>query len=297
MPSQNPAPTSGVYLPPKLLAILSTMPRVAIAFSGGLDSRFLCHVARLAGVDIIAVHARGPHIASGDSDAACHWAQAHGISLREINIDPLDLPEIRNNDRQRCYACKKAMLASLMSLTQADSRAGRVICDGTNADDTQLFRPGNRAVAEAGARSPLAEAGLGKSQIRQLARETGLDFPEQKARPCLLTRLAYGLNPDHATLTALAQAENEIATILPGAVDFRLRLLPAPVLHLSSPAPDLHSQLATILAKHGFAEAEIETRSPLSGFFDRPDNWPPVSTPLARRACQANSGLKIKKGL
>ena len=201
-------------LPEELTHALRGLPSLVVAFSGGIDSRFLCHAAQLCGCDVLAVHARGPHIPAGESTWALSWAQRRGLPLLVVDFDPLPLPEVANNSQERCYACKAGLLAAIgAALTQA-GQMGRSLCDGSNADDLNAFRPGLRALKEAGVVSPLAQAGMSKAVIRAVARATGLDDPEQRARPCLLTRLAYGLEPQKEALVRLAAAEEDLAALL-----------------------------------------------------------------------------------
>lgn len=265
-------------LPENFVRALRGLPPLAVAFSGGLDSRFLCHAARLCGCDVLAVHARGPHIPPEESAQAAQWAKAAGLPLLMLDFDPLSLPEVARNSRQRCYDCKKGLIAALRAaLRERRAReGGRLLCDGSNADDLRAFRPGLRALAEARVRSPLAEAGLGKAAIRSLAASTGLDRPEQRARPCLLTRLAYGLSPHAALLERLARAEAALARLAaseggPSALgDFRLRLRPAPLLQATRLPEALRPRLEEILAAHGFTPCEICRTDGVSGFFDAP---------------------------
>lgn len=198
-------------LPEALARRLRAMPPLVVAFSGGIDSRFLSHAALLSGCDVLAVHARGPHIPAGESAHALAWARRRGLPLRVVDFDPLSLPEVSTNSRQRCYACKTALLAAIGAALAQAGQQGRVLCDGSNADDLVAFRPGLRALQEAGVVSPLAESGMDKAAIRAAARATGLDDPDQRARPCLLTRLAYGLEPDADVLARLAAAEEALA--------------------------------------------------------------------------------------
>ncbi|MDO5483454.1 MAG: PP-loop family protein [Desulfovibrionaceae bacterium] len=249
-------------------------PGLAVAFSGGLDSRFLCHAARLCGYTVLALHVRGPHIPPAESKAALDWARVQNVPVLTAEFDPLSLPEVAGNSRERCYACKRGLIQTLQNtLAQSALACGQAplpVCDGSNADDMRGFRPGLRALAEAGVHSPLAAAGLSKAEIRALAAATGLDRPEQQARPCLLTRLAYGLTPDAALLARLADAETALAA-LPGMGDFRLRLTPAPVLQLAAlPAMPQTSRrrLEAILEAHGFAGCAIRVTQQVSGFFD-----------------------------
>ena len=115
--------------------------------------------------------------------------------------------------------------------------------------------------------SPLALAGLRKQELRDLGAAWGLDDPQQAARPCLLTRLAYGMHPGPALLSRLAAAEADLAA-LPGLGDFRLRLTPAPVLQVAALPDGLRPWVMRVLDAHGFGGAEI-VEGTVSGFFDR----------------------------
>lgn len=256
-------------VPAALARVLGGLPRIAVAYSGGLDSRFLCHAALLCGCDVLAVHVFGPHIPPQESAGATAWAQQRGLSLRTARFDPLTLPEVENNSPQRCYGCKKGLVNLLRGelAAIAEQGPGRVLCDGTNADDLQTYRPGLRALEESRVRSPLAEAGLAKAAIREAARATDLDRPDQRARPCLLTRMAYGMRPDAATLKRLAAAEDELAEA--GTLgDFRLRLTPEPVLQAEKMPDPLRPQVQNILQSHGFWPCKMEIGGSISGFYD-----------------------------
>lgn len=272
------------HVPAALAEVLRALPRMAVAFSGGLDSRFLCHAALLCGCEVLAVHAVGPHIPPQESEDAVVWAQARGLPLLTVDYDPLVLPEVMSNSPMRCYGCKKGLIAVLRNVLaeQGGESFGRTLCDGTNADDLQAYRPGLKALAEGCVRSPLAEAGLKKSAVREASRICGLDRPEQRARPCLLTRLAYGLEPDAATLRRLAQAEAALAAMRPsGAVgdevgnasvsplgDFRLRLTPAPVLQAERLPQPLRKEAERLLAVWGFWPCAFQIGGKISGFYD-----------------------------
>ena len=143
----------------------------------------------------------------------------------------------------------------------------RILCDGSNADDLTAFRPGQRAVREAGVLSPLALAGLHKQELRDLGASWGLDDPQQAARPCLLTRLAYGMSPEPTLLSRLAAAEADLAA-LPGLGDFRLRLTPEPVLQAAVLPDGLRPRVMQVLDAHGFGGAGM-VEGTVSGFFDR----------------------------
>ena len=256
-------------VPAALARVLGGLPRIAVAYSGGLDSRFLCHAALLCGCEVLAVHVFGPHIPPQESAGATAWAQQRGLPLLTARFDPLTLPEVENNSPQRCYGCKTGLVNLLRGelAAIAEQGPGSVLCDGTNADDLQAYRPGLRALEEGRVRSPLAEAGLAKTAIREAARATGLDRPDQRARPCLLTRMAYGMRPDAATLKRLAAAEDELAEA--GTLgDFRLRLMPEPVLQAENMPDPLRPQVQNILQNHGFWPCKMEIGGSISGFYD-----------------------------
>lgn len=270
---------TGEALPPELTRIFAGLGPVAVALSGGLDSRFLCHALALAGQDLLALHAAGPHVPPSESAWARQWAAGARVPLLEIRFSPLDDAAAAANGRDRCYHCKRALIAALRRGLEASGQAGRSLCDGSNADDQGRYRPGLRALREAGVLSPLALAGLGKNAIRQLAVRTGLARPDQRARPCLMTRFAYDSRPDAESMRRVAAAEAELETLArgdeAGLGDFRLRLLPAPCLQAERLTPGLAELARAILARHGFAGAALERRSP-AGFFDEPGNAAPA---------------------
>lgn len=260
-------------LPSALKKALGRLPRFALAFSGGVDSRFLAHAARLCGCDVMAINATGPHIGSMDSGFAQAWAFGHGLKFQSIYYDPLDLEEVRYNSRQRCYGCKKGLINKIRQQLAAMNEATLPLCDGGNADDKRMYRPGQRAVVEAGVLSPLAASGLGKQEIRELAAETGLDHPEQPSKPCLLTRLNYGLEADRDDLERIGRCEEEIQRLLNGCglrgLQFRIRLAPRPFLQIARLQEAALPAVREIIARHGFGEAEIREDDEISGFFDR----------------------------
>ena len=248
----------------------------SLAFSGGLDSRFLAHCAKLFDLSVRLLHISGPHVAGGESRRARDWAREHGFPFAEVPMDPLSVPLVASGDRKRCYGCKHALFSRLLQ------EYGRPLCDGTNASDGQGYRPGAQAVRELGILSPLAMCGLTKTDIRRLAAESGLDEPWQKPRPCLLTRLPYGMKPERSVLEALDRGESAVGRALGRAglppVDFRLRLTAPDALELHVPLADkaafsllpwddLQADIAA--AAPGLPPARLAYLETLSGFYDR----------------------------
>lgn len=252
-------------------ARLREMGPFTLAYSGGIDSRFLAHAARSAAVPVSLVHVRGPHVAPAESEYALAWAETVGLFARVLWLDPLGLPEVADGSPERCYACKQFLFKHILATTEGP------VCDGSNASDAGQFRPGRRALLELGVRSPLAEAGLSKDMIRALARQTGLARPDQQARACLLTRLPYGGRPDAQTLARLAKGERVVEEVLMAAgyedFPFRLRFCDSNrhELHLGR---EIHSvslleELEHALLAIGFCCICVRHMRNLSGFFDR----------------------------
>lgn len=249
---------------------------VAVAYSGGLDSRFVVHMAKRAGLAVRALHVHGPHIPAHEHAYAVDWAERSGAPLTVVNLDPLDMPALRANPLDRCYHCKKAVFTALRGA------AGELpLCDGTNASDLGEYRPGLRALAELGIHSPLAGVGMAKEDIRAVGRATGLENPNQAAQPCLLTRFGYGETLTPSLLLAVDAAEAAVRKTLAsqgyGNAAFRVRFegVAGPALHLARqafsngmPSP-LREDLETALKTAGFPDAPIRLMSSLSGYFDR----------------------------
>lgn len=252
---------------------------VAVAYSGGVDSRFLCHTLLRAGLDVLALHARGVHVPEAETLRARRWARDAGLPLEEASFRPLDVPGVRDNGPRRCYFCKAALMGRLRELLARRSAAGdpaRLLCDGTNAGDRALYRPGLQALKEAGVFSPLAEAGFAKEDVRAVGAATGLDDPQQRARPCLLTRFAYGVTPSEESVRRLAGAEQALEALTdrdgrPLLGDFRLRLTPDPILQAQHLPAGCLPLLDAIMARCGFASWKYREEAAISGFYDRED--------------------------
>lgn len=252
-----------------------SLKKIAVAFSGGLDSRFLCYTANRVGIAVRALHISGPHIPYRETEEAHHWAETQGISFMCIQADPLENLAIKANGPDRCYLCKHTAFNALL----AETRKGEILCDGTNVSDFSGYRPGLRALKDIGVRSPLAEAGFNKDDIRYFARQTGMDRPEQKARPCLFTRYEYGLEPTAASMVSLDEAERRIEFFFSSitrqnesAPPFRLRLTKeGPILHIQTEnlTRKCRESLALLLSECGFPRARVGTVKQISGYFDR----------------------------
>ena len=188
----------------KLDSILSGTGSAVVAFSGGVDSSFLLYRAhKIKKEAVIAVTIKTPYIPKREIEDAVRFTEKLGIRHKIIDISMPD--SIKNNPVERCYHCKKALFSRLLDF--AKSAGCDVILDGSNADDTNDFRPGMKALKELGVRSPLLEAGLTKNEIRECLRNEGFDIWDMPAMACMLTRIPYNVEITHERLNMIEEAE------------------------------------------------------------------------------------------
>jgi uncharacterized protein len=189
-----------------LLDLLRGLGRCAVAFSGGLDSTVLAKAARLAlGDDAVAVIGISASLAGGELAEAEQIARQIGIRLETVATGELSNPDYQANRSDRCYHCKTELFTQIERLAQRVNTA--VVVDGSNVDDRGEHRPGMQAARERRVRSPLAECGFTKPEIRELARFWGLPTWNKPASPCLSSRIAYGQSVTPERLAMIEQAE------------------------------------------------------------------------------------------
>lgn len=189
-----------------LRRILAGMGRMLVAYSGGIDSLFLATMAvEAVGRNALAVLARSPSLPAREFDEAVELARELGIPLSVVETDELENPEYAANPANRCYHCKAELFTHLTRLAKAERYPW--ICYGANMDDRGDWRPGLRAAGEFGVRAPLIEAGLGKAEIRELARARGIRAWDKPAMPCLSSRIPYGRPVTREVLGRIEEAE------------------------------------------------------------------------------------------
>ncbi|MDR1269695.1 MAG: ATP-dependent sacrificial sulfur transferase LarE [Planctomycetaceae bacterium] len=185
---------------------LSQFDRLAIAFSGGVDSTFLLWSAlAVLGNRIIAVTAKSCSFPKRELDEASDFVQKNGIEHIIVDSEELDIEGFSKNPVNRCYLCKTELFTKIRNI--ADSYEIRHIAEGSNADDEGDYRPGLQAVSELGILSPLRHAKLTKNDIRQLSAEQGLPTWNKQSFACLSSRFPYGENITKERLTMIDQAE------------------------------------------------------------------------------------------
>lgn len=206
----------------QLQHLLSQYRKIAIAFSGGVDSSFLLHAAcaALGPLSVHAFHASSELLPPLETERVELVVRERGCLFHLIELKPLSWPEFVANGADRCYLCKKKIYQEF--LADAVFAEGVVLCDGTNLDDLGQDRPGLKAVAELQVRTPLAEVGLTKKEIRLLSREFALSTWDTPASSCLATRIAQGEPVTREKILLVAQGEALLRRT--GFVGVRVRL-------------------------------------------------------------------------
>jgi uncharacterized protein len=190
----------------QLQALFQEMERALIAYSGGIDSTLVAKIAYdVLGDQALAVTAVSPSLLPEDLEDARIQAAEIGIHHQEIQTQEMANPNYTSNPVNRCYFCKSELHDSLKPLAQTWGYL--YIVDGVNADDLGDYRPGIQAAKERGVRSPLAELGVSKTEVREIAKYLGLTAWDKPAQPCLSSRFPYTEEITIAKLQRVGRAE------------------------------------------------------------------------------------------
>ena len=204
-----------------LKRILGELQKAAVAYSGGVDSTVLLKAAvdTLGAENVLACIGVSASLAKSQYEQAIECAKIIGAKVQEIQVDELSDDNYAANKADRCFHCKSHLYSLLKDI--ADERGYNCVICGSNLDDKDDFRPGNRASKVFGVRSPLMEAELTKEDIRQLSRQMNLPTADVPASPCLASRIIYGLEVTEQRLKQIEQAEDFLRSL--GLVEFRVR--------------------------------------------------------------------------
>ncbi|HAJ60674.1 MAG TPA: ATP-dependent sacrificial sulfur transferase LarE [Cyanobacteria bacterium UBA8543] len=190
----------------QLKTIFAEMERALIAYSGGIDSTLVAKIAcDVLGDRSLAITAVSPSLLPEELEDARIQAAAIGITHEVIETHEMDNPNYTSNPVNRCYFCKSELHDTLKPL--ALQRGYPYVVDGVNADDLGDYRPGIQAAKERGARSPLAEVGVTKAEVRELSKYLGLPWWDKPAQPCLSSRFPYGEEITVKKLQRVGRAE------------------------------------------------------------------------------------------
>jgi pyridinium-3,5-biscarboxylic acid mononucleotide sulfurtransferase len=245
-----------------------------VAFSGGVDSAVVAHAAHAAlGDGALAITGVSPSLASGELEVAQRIARAIGIRHETLLTDELADPNYLKNAPDRCFHCKTELYAKLAA--EAARRGVAAILNGANADDLGDFRPGMTAATQHDVRSPLAECGLRKDNVRRIAQAWGIEVWDKPATPCLSSRVAYGVAVTPERLVMIDRAETLLREL--GFSRFRVRLHENSLARLEMPVDQLQQlcseatrlKIVETLREIGFRYVAVDLEGFRSGSFQQ----------------------------
>jgi uncharacterized protein len=253
----------------KLRTLFAAMDGAVIAYSGGIDSTLVAKIAYdVLGDRALAITAASPSLLPEELEDARIQAVEMGIRHEVVQTHEMNNPNYTTNPVNRCYFCKSELHDTLKPL--ALDRGYPYVVDGVNADDLSDYRPGIQAAKERGARSPLAEVGVTKLEVRELAKYLNLPWWDKPSQPCLSSRFPYGEEITVAKLQRVGRAERylrqlgvKVLRVRSEGDTARIELLPDSIKEFVS-AADLPT-LVTAFQAYGFLYVTLDLEGYRSG--------------------------------
>lgn len=205
----------------KLEDEIRKLDKVAICYSGGIDSSFLLFIANkvLQRDRVLAIIANGEMVSRKDYQDAIDFLIENNFNYKEITYKPLEIPEFKENKKDRCYYCKKNLMNEIKE--EAIKYGFENLLDGKNADDLKVYRPGNKATEKLGIISPLANLNFHKEDIRKYSKDLGIKFWNKPSNSCLATRFPYNTTLTEEKLKQVELSEEVIKEL--GIIQVRVR--------------------------------------------------------------------------
>jgi len=194
-----------------LVSLLREAESAVLAFSGGVDSSFLLKAMSISGMNVLAVTAASATVPGEETIYATCVAKEAGVEQIIIETEELSNESFVSNPPDRCFFCKDELFRRLKLI--AEERNCRFVFDGSNSDDLSDYRPGRRAASLHGVRSPLAECGFSKKEIREMSRELGMGGWDRPSSPCLSSRFPYGRRITREALRRIEKSEKFLRTL------------------------------------------------------------------------------------